>query len=100
MTDYDLMRWFKRICCKIDTLTAIVEANYSAQSFTAVIGDPGEPVAGNTITFPILIGKTILGVFIDGPAVQDYGFNDTTGELDFTARGGIGDQSVITVIYR
>lgn len=70
------------------------------RSITVTIGDPGAPAAGMIIIVPQLINAAaVLDVELDSTVAQDIPFTAATGALDFTGIGGVGNGSVLTVLY-
>ncbi len=73
----------------------------STGAFQSTIGDPGQPAAGNTITYSALIGKSLIAIFINGTALNtaDYTFTSGTGEIDLTSYGGVTNGAEIIILY-
>jgi hypothetical protein len=72
----------------------------TTRSITVTIGDPGMPVAGMVIIVPELVNAAaVLDVELDSTVAQNIPFTASTGALDFTGIGGVGNGSVLTVLY-
>jgi len=66
----------------------------------SVIGTPGNPPAGLTVTYTVLIGATLSYLSVRGLDTNPDGrLDDVTGTIDLTDIGGVADGDYIHAEY-
>lgn len=91
-----ILKKIEDIECLIGKLSPTMCVNYK-------LGASGNPAAGNIVAIPSLIGKSVLGVFINGPLLirnTEYTFDINTGDFNFTGRGGTAANDELSILYR